>query len=164
LSVDDPPDRFGIISAIGSTADHAVCLAAFRARLTRRFNVLGGLAGTPLEDEEDPSYFGFHIGVQEDLIVRDNSRGYVGAHYTAYMPSTTGDWDGETVNALGLSTGYSQSLPFSFLFRMRLFLEASWVITGEGTWRLPASGGNPAREQTDDFTGSQVLFGGEIVF
>jgi hypothetical protein len=163
LSIDNPTDRFAIHSALGRRGDYLMIYGGIRARLSRRFNLVGSGAVTVLEDDEDPNYFGFHVSAQEDLIVRPNGRVYVLASYTVDTPSTTSSspWHGQTVNEFGFGFGVSQGIGyFSWL---RLFYEGTWNLTGKGTWRRPGPGGE-VDEQTDDFTGYQFVFGGELLY
>lgn len=109
LSIEEPTDRLAIHSALGGRDDYLMVYGGARARLSRRFNLVGTLVAPLFEDAEDPNYFGLHFAAQEDLIVRANGRVYVSADYTVHMPaaSKASAWDGEAVNELGFGFGIS---------------------------------------------------------
>jgi hypothetical protein len=156
-------DRFGVLGLFTSSADYFTFLGGFRGRVTRRLHILGGFSNMPLEDSDEPQYLGFHLAAQGDLVSTGSGRVYYGVSHAIYSPSIAGDWEGETVHALGFGFGVAQRMPLTFFIRMRMLFEATWIVTGEGTWTVPGTGPVPIREQTDDFKGSHMIFGAEFL-
>lgn len=162
LSDEEPSDRYAIHSGFSPRDDYLFLAGGFRARLTRRLNVVGGLLSSVWNDEDEPSYFGLSIAAHEDLIVKSNGRIYVEVHYASYHLESANKWDGGSINEFGIGCGFSQGFPF--FYRIRYFFQASWNLTGKDEWKRTGGDEAPPIEHTMDFTGYQLFGGGEIIF
>lgn len=161
LSDEEPTDRYAIQSGFAPRDDYLFVTSEFRARLTRRLNVIGGMRSTIFEDDDEPQLFGFHIGAQEDLIVRANGRIFIDVSFTIYQLTASREWDGGTINEFGIGCGFSQGI--TFFYRLRYFFQASWNLTGTGEWNRLGGNGTSPLERTVDFKGYHLRGGAVII-